>query len=83
MSLLTNVLMTSLIKELKAPVKNNNNNKSPDQTPDDPEDREQLDIEVCGVYYLLHQGHRSRSGQSGYSRTSLGAHQTFKSSILL
>ena len=41
-------------------------------------------IHITANYIVyVQQGRRSRSGQSGYSWTSLGAHQTCKSSILL
>ena len=42
--------MIPLIKELKAPVKSNK--KKPDHTPDDPEEKEELEIEVCIIRYM-------------------------------
>lgn len=38
--------MISLIKELKAPMKSITKKKSTDQSPEDPEDKEELEIEV-------------------------------------
>ena len=37
--------MTSLIKELRAPVKNNK--KKVEASSDDPDDKEELELEVC------------------------------------
>ena len=40
--------MTSLIKELRAPVKNNK--KKVEASSDDPDDKEELELEVCALF---------------------------------